>query len=233
MNFSFATQKLKAADVGRIRGHNERHHPTASQLPPPAWFDPRSAINGVPWQQAKVDRARSLSKRKDAVVAISVVIQVGDQHAWRGPPSPEFPYGRPKNPPPADVLKLAQAATTALARTFGKDNLVSVSLHLDESSPHVHAVVTPVKDGKLQAKAWLDGRKRLSELRRQIYEVVNAAIPCTYSPGNGLGGQPHNRHKAAGAEIQTVASELLALKERDQVQFENLMEQANLINRRP
>ncbi|WP_223954405.1 plasmid recombination protein, partial [Aeromonas caviae] len=39
-----------------------------------------------------------------------------------------------------------------------------IDLHTDESSPHFHVVVTPIKDGKLQAKAWLDGASKVDRV---------------------------------------------------------------------
>lgn len=36
-----------------------------------------------------------------------------------------------------------------LDRRFGRENIISAVLHLDESSPHIHAIVVPVLDGKL------------------------------------------------------------------------------------
>ena len=41
-----------------------------------------------------------------------------------------------------------------LRKTFGKDNLVSAVLHLDEKTPHIHATVVPVVTGeRRKAKA--------------------------------------------------------------------------------
>ena len=74
---------------------------------------------------------------------------------------------------------------------------MGIDLHTDESSPHFHVVVTPIKDGKLQAKAWLDGPSRVAALRKRAWESVNAHIKCEYTPG-APGGEPHDPRKAAG-----------------------------------
>lgn len=39
-----------------------------------------------------------------------------------------------------------------LSNEFGKENIVKFVLHLDEKTPHIHAVTVPLKDGKLTAK---------------------------------------------------------------------------------
>ncbi|MCD8471657.1 MAG: plasmid recombination protein [Parabacteroides chartae] len=35
-----------------------------------------------------------------------------------------------------------------LQETFGKDNLVSAVLHMDEKTPHIHATVVPIVTGE-------------------------------------------------------------------------------------
>ena len=40
-----------------------------------------------------------------------------------------------------------------LAKEFGKENIVRFTLHLDEKTPHLHAVTIPLtNDGRLSAK---------------------------------------------------------------------------------
>jgi hypothetical protein len=50
-----------------------------------------------------------------------------------------------------------------VCETFGKDNLVSAVLHLDEKTPHIHATVVPIVTGerrKAKASKPEDGRKK-------------------------------------------------------------------------
>ena len=84
-----------------------------------------------------------------------------------------------------------------MEKEFGDENCVGIDLHTDESSPHFHVVVTPIKDGKLQAKAWLDGASKVAALRKRAWQSVNAYIACEYKPG-AAGGAPHDPRKAAG-----------------------------------
>ena len=48
-----------------------------------------------------------------------------------------------------------------LQETFGKDNVISAVTHEDETCPHVHAIVIPMIDGKLNAKALTGDRGKL------------------------------------------------------------------------
>ena len=59
-----------------------------------------------------------------------------------------------------------------LAKIFGKENIAHLQLHLDESTPHITGYIVPVKDGKLNARHWLGGRKNLSELQDRMAACV-------------------------------------------------------------
>ena len=198
MKFVFDVAKLKSHQIGFVRAHNLREgkKDRVSQVDKNAWFSKSERLEIVPWNQERLNEARALSKRKDAVEAVSFVIQVGNQSDWRDPSSNDCLAGRPKNPPPADPLKMAEAAKRWAENEFGKENVVSLELHLDESTPHLHLIVTPIFDGKLQAKKWLNGPKSVAVLRSTAHEFVNSAIPCSYDPGRG--GEPHDVGKAAG-----------------------------------
>ena len=109
LKFTFAVQKMKAGDMGRAKGHNCRTHPTKSQLPKRAWFTKAGHHTITEWDDEKVIAAKQLSKRKDAVVGIDIVIQVGNQLDWREPPTEKHPEGKPRAKRPADLNALAKA----------------------------------------------------------------------------------------------------------------------------
>lgn len=200
LKFTLATRKMKAADLGRAKGHNLRTHDTASQLPAAAWFSKQGCHSVVSWNDALAEKATSLAKRKDAVVGIELVVQVGNQTDWRDPPSKQHPNGKPKRPAPASMQKLTEAVRRWLAAEFGPDNVISVQLHTDESTPHVQCVIAPIRDGKLNAKHWMDGAGKLAKLRERAHRHVSRVIPCEYEKG-APGGLPHDPGKAAGATL--------------------------------
>lgn len=218
MKFSLAIDKMKAADVGRAAGHNCRLHPTESQLPQGSWFTDKGRHEVVAWRPDVIAKARGLSKRKDAVVAISIVLQVGNQSDWREKETTDCPEGRPKggrnNKDAITTMgSLCKAAREWAIKEFGEENVVGVDLHTDESSPHVHVVVTPVCDGKLQAKAWLDGAARCAKLRKRAHQEVLKYIECEYTPGQA-GGAKHDPEQAAG-RVGRIARRDRALSERE------------------
>lgn len=197
MKFVMAIEKKKKITVGKTKGHNKRLHATQSQLPKAAWITQKGHHEVMAWRDDVLESGVALAKRKDAVVAIELVIQVGNQSDWRELPTADHPHGKPKPGAVPKLKALMTAAKQAAIREFGEPNIVSIDLHTDESTPHVQIVVTPVKSGRLQAKAWLDGAKKCALLRSRIHDVVTSHIYCTYDKG-AQGGMPHDPSKAAG-----------------------------------
>jgi hypothetical protein len=90
--------------------------------------------------------------------------------------SPE--YFRPGDPAAAgtwDDSRL-KAWTTAshkwLQSNYG-NNIISAVVHLDETTPHIHAIVMPLRDnGSLSYKAFFDGPQKLRDLHTSYSTAV-------------------------------------------------------------
>jgi len=90
--------------------------------------------------------------RKNAVLAVELVMTAS--HDFRGNWT--------------DYLKDCQ---TWAEKIFGKENILSVAHHLDEKTPHLQILLMPLKDGKLNAKAFIGGsRDRMAELQDDFYK---------------------------------------------------------------
>ncbi|WP_010177350.1 MobV family relaxase [Aquimarina agarilytica] len=62
---------------------------------------------------------------------------------------------------------------TFLSETYGEENVLSMHLHLDETTPHLHAVIVPItNDGRLSAKEFINGRKSLAEQQTRYAELM-------------------------------------------------------------
>ena len=61
--------------------------------------------------------------------------------------------------------------TDFFSERYGKENVVSAVVHLDESTPHLHLNLMPVTDGRLCAKKLFD-RTALRDLQTDFYETV-------------------------------------------------------------
>lgn len=67
-----------------------------------------------------------------------------------------------------------QANKAFLEERHGAENIISISCHFDESTPHVHAVVVPLtSDGRLSAREFVNGSKMLSEVQTKYAKLMS------------------------------------------------------------
>ena len=156
-------QKLKAGAVGRSAQHTSRKRETPNADPEKQHI----RIIGQPDTPNTPDLETLVRQhigdqtiRKNAVLAVEFLLTA----------SPE--YFRPDDPSRAGYYEqqrlesFQQKACEWLQTRYG-DRIIRAELHLDESTPHIHAYMVPLDDkGKLNCRALLGGsRYRLSELQ--------------------------------------------------------------------
>jgi len=62
--------------------------------------------------------------------------------------------------------KWVQENINWMCKKYGKENIVRFTLHMDERTPHIHAITVPItKDGGLSAKSYANGKKELRMLQ--------------------------------------------------------------------
>lgn len=97
-----------------------------------------------------VEDASGRKVRKDAVLATEIVM------TYTSTEDVDLERWKEKN---VDWLK----------REFGEENVVSAVLHMDEASPHIHALVLPIDRDKeipsFNAKKWTGGAKKLAMMQ--------------------------------------------------------------------
>ena len=86
--------------------------------------------------------------RKDAVRGIEIMMT----------------YSGKEIPEDFDRSKWQEENIKWLKDYFGDENVISAVLHLDETTPHIHAIVIPMVNERLNAKEFLGGRQKLREL---------------------------------------------------------------------
>lgn len=59
-----------------------------------------------------------------------------------------------------------------LEETFETSKLYQYSVHLDEDVPHLHCIISTLKDGKFNYSAYVNGRKDLRALQDSFYNKV-------------------------------------------------------------
>jgi hypothetical protein len=95
--------------------------------------------------------------RKDAVLGIEYF--VGASPEWFGDSQDGSAY--------------FLAAVDWLQKRHGRENVVSWSIHRDESTPHLVAYVVPLDDsGRLNAKKWTGGKVALSDMQSEFAREV-------------------------------------------------------------
>lgn len=67
-------------------------------------------------------------------------------------------YGSKNIPEDFDLEHWKQENVEFLKETFGEKNIINAVLHMDETVPHIHAIVVPELDGRLNAKVLFDGK---------------------------------------------------------------------------
>ena len=73
--------------------------------------------------------------------------------------------------PPWHHREFFEDCVRFFADKFGKENIISAVVHLDETTPHMHLNLVPIADGKLCSKDLYD-KKKLSILQTEFWETV-------------------------------------------------------------
>ena len=90
--------------------------------------------------------------RSDAVKGLEIMMTYGKNKDETMPDKFSFEEWKKKN-------------VEWLEETFGKENIASVVLHMDEVTPHIHAIVVPMVDEKLNATHYMKHRSDLSRMQ--------------------------------------------------------------------
>ena len=109
------------------------------------------------------DRLKEVKKplRKDAVIVRPLILQL----------DPEY-YRDYEDEDSESIDTMVEWA----CKTFGKENIIGGSLHLDEASPHLHLLFTPVTDdGRLSQKDWFTSPKSLADMHNSLREHMSNA----------------------------------------------------------
>lgn len=159
-------EKYKRGDIVGIERENERDENYKSTRNPQIdKSKTRLNYHTVPYEKKYLsfidERIKELApkrKIKDDAVLITSFILGSDKEFFDGI-SPEA------------QKQFFDDCTEFFAKRYGKENVVSAVVHLDESTPHLHFNLMPVTDGRLCAKELFD-RAALRELQTNFYEVV-------------------------------------------------------------
>lgn len=110
----------------------------------------------------KKGKARKL--RSDAIVARGLLLQ----------PSSDTFEGKSLAEKRQIIDKFTKDAMPFLQEKLGgRENIVGISAHLDETNPHVHVAVCPLADGRLNQNVYFGGPLKLASLHRSFRKHMN------------------------------------------------------------
>lgn len=165
--------KLKTADLGGAQKHNEREEFTQSidrsrtehNLRP---VGKNASLTTLVLDKIKQSNASiSKGKQNESTVAIEIVLSA----------SPEYFRNNPHEWGAYDAQKTQawlNANLNFLKQKYG-ENLVRVDVHLDESTPHLHAIVVPLENKEVSKRRTKKEIKAGTPAKKIKKSVLNAA----------------------------------------------------------
>jgi hypothetical protein len=197
--------KLKTlAQVAAVGGHNSRSRETPNADAGRRNHAFRRA-DDAPGAVMQRIAAAGVKPRKDAVIAMEMLLSASPEY---------FRPGREGEAGVWDAKKLDQWANDSwrwMKETYG-DRIIRADLHLDESTPHIQAIIVPITDdnrlsakemfGKIQLKhlqttyakaveklgikRGIEGSKAKHSKIQQFYNVATAPLPPEPAPVRAL-----------------------------------------------
>lgn len=170
-------EKLKsAARISQRVAHAMRDHQPANadltRRPDNQYFMPDAvvgAIKQLPDNLPQNDRTKMVLAgwraklppkfRKDAVQALEFLVTGSHEDMAKLTPKQQTTY-------------LLASADWIIKRFGGDGNLLGVSIHRDETTPHASVFIIPKVGDRLSAKHYLDGPKALAELHTEFNKAV-------------------------------------------------------------
>jgi len=157
-------QKFKASDVRGIQSHDRRERDSRSNPDIDKSLSHKNyslVESDIPLNQAVQNRLDSLEStravRKDAVTMCQILV-TSDSKFFEGLT-------------PEKEKQFFQQSLEFLAERYGKENIVSATVHKDEKTPHMHVNLTPIRDGRLTAKD-IFKRQEFTALHTDFHKAV-------------------------------------------------------------
>lgn len=172
------TAKLKTAgNIGGLNAHLIRSKEVPNADKELERYNSRPIGSTDLWAdvKARIAEAGITKIRKDGVLAIEHLMTASPEHFGASV--------KPGDNGEKEVwLKLEKwqafqkASVEWLKERYGEKNLVNVTCHLDEQTPHIHAIIVPIdQKGKLNCKSFLGGREKLRDMQSSFAQAHQAA----------------------------------------------------------
>ena len=163
-------EKRKLGAVGRICRHNERLKTEYKSNPDIDLERTKDNYHIIGpcrnYRKAVLDKieAAGARMRKDSVVLQDCFI--GATPEWI------------RSKPPEEQRQYFEHAVRFFEQKFGKQNIISAVVHMDEATPHMHLCFVPLtEDGRLSAKDIMGNKKKLTWWQDKFWKHMVKKFP--------------------------------------------------------
>ena len=170
---SFAILRIEKRKLGSVTPINNHHERLKEKYKSNEDIDPeRTHLNyhlvepEGKYRQKVLDRIEEVGakKRKDSVVLQDVLITASPD--WIDAKSYE------------EQVEYFDHAFDFIANRYGRDNILSAVVHMDEAHPHMHLVFVPITpERKLSSKTLMGGPKGMEKLQDDFHEHMSKKYP--------------------------------------------------------
>ena len=154
--------KLKSGNVGASEKHTKRERDTPNANPEITnirFIGQPDSPDLSNLETIVRERIGSQTIRKNAVLCVEMLLTASPEYFRPNDPSKAGYYE------PERLADFQQAVHSWLDNEYG-DRIVRAELHLDESTPHIHAYLVPLDErGKLNCRGLFGGRQKLSQFQ--------------------------------------------------------------------
>lgn len=163
-------EKRKLGSVTPINNHHERlkekYKSNEDIDPERTRFNYHLVEPEGKYRQKVLDRIEEVGakRRKDSVVLQDVLITASPD--WIDAKSYE------------EQVEYFDHAFDFIANRYGRNNILSAVVHMDEAHPHMHLVFVPITpDGRLSSKTLMGGPKGMEKLQDDFHEHMSKKYP--------------------------------------------------------
>lgn len=170
---NYAILRIEKRKMGSVTPNNNHHERLKEKYKSNEDVDPeRTHLNyhlvkpEGKYRQKVLDRIEEVGakRRKDSVVLQDVLITATPE--WIDAKSYE------------EQVEYFDHAFDFIAKRYGRDNILSAVMHMDEAHPHMHLVFVPITPGgKLSSKTLIGGPKGMEKLQDDFHEHMSRKYP--------------------------------------------------------
>lgn len=151
--------------------------------------------------EKEVDKNNTRKTRKDAVRAIEVLF-TSDKSFFKR----------------VDYEQYFSLCKEWLEENFETKELFQYSIHLDEETPHLHCIISTLREGKFNYSAYINGRKDLRDLQDSFYNKVKH-LGLSRGEKVELTNSTYKSNREWNKNIQKARSFAEALSEEKQLEY--------------